>query len=1331
MAQLDSTIAQVQALVEKLLPLLQELPPQACPHPGGRPLLGRPLEQWLAELWPQAAPAWGEAGPSRDRIRDWQQERQRRYQELLARLEHRHRLWERACRRLHQQRRRLRRREALARGEVSRAARALERLQAGLAECLELVREHEAKARDLLGWLEQVEPHHLRGFRDDRGRVVSQERLNRAQRELGRHQQAARVARARAGRLQAALAPAQGRLARTREDLSRLQERCRQEAAGLQAKAHRLEDLRRQLQAGRRRVEDLRRRELEATTLNHLYGRLLGLAGSYLDPLLVPEPDQPRTGANRLLEDSLARAGQAAARRQRWEALLQRLGRRLQQKSGRVGEVLSGLRRLNREILSLEKELPALLGPLTSPESASAQARAQAAAGLSLALARVEALLPRARRAQAELDELRRHLKLGVARGKSWQENWRRAGQEERSQRAQAQALVEDVHLQAQALKEKRSRLIQAAAPLLAVLAPLRPRDLDPALAALVCHGARLAQRAQEMQEEARRLAGRVGPAPALNLSRPPLALKPYSSALRRLGGRRVELERLEALAAAGQKWQELLSEPVVEAISRPGREVASRLAGSLALMAAERARLVRDRGRSARHLGRLARELRQERERRELAHQRLRALSRKHGRQRRELNQARAELEVTRKDQALAWELGDRLALADHAIYQLDQRLERFERLARALKGKSLEQHYLLRQARRRLEEMAGWQDRARHFQRLARALKAKSLERHRLLGQARRALAEMERWRREAREQQWTLSRTRAELDQARFEARKARRLLEQANAQRDQALQELAREREARARQALDLLEGKSLAVELAATQSEAGRWAQVARQMAAALTLAGAAHQEEVAGLRRRLDQVAAEAAELKEQLGRISQLVALAEMAGGSPEPARPLRVRITPLSSRQVDRTLDRLSQVRRRLRKLGVSTLGHWAMIAALTAGLLTVTPNTPSKATLAEAPLAAPRTRILDLDQALQMEPLFQIPARARRLPEPMGRGRLEINLLPLRSTGRPLPPQVKRRVRRLARQAGLSPKVLITSARALYQSQSAVETSALAEVARTARTLARRHPFIFRELAGRGLPPSAAALAAVDSAPERAQHLFLDRLYREYRTLGFSAEEALGALATNERATRDLARAWQPPRVYSGACRPVPGLEKMKLKDFLQRMAPYIKGRLQVFLRQRSMTYSGDLDRYARDLAFDMYCAAKKFQVPVTFLMAIAHQETWYANVLGDANRSASPFQIYEPTRLLIRESMRRQGFIPPPKKVRLERHLTLATYMAAYHLRELMQQAFTPADRRHPARVDMYKVLLRYNGSRRYPGRVAKRQKALARFLASQG
>jgi hypothetical protein len=69
------------------------------------------------------------------------------------------------------------------------------------------------------------------------------------------------------------------------------------------------------------------------------------------------------------------------------------------------------------------------------------------------------------------------------------------------------------------------------------------------------------------------------------------------------------------------------------------------------------------------------------------------------------------------------------------------------------------------------------------------------------------------------------------------------------------------------------------------------------------------------------------------------------------------------------------------------------------------------------------------------------------------------------------------------------------------------------------------------------------------------------------------------------------------------------------------------------------------------------------------------------------------------------------------------------VQLQRHLTMATYMAAYHLRELMAEAYTPARGGRPATVDMDQVLKRYNGSSRYAGRVAKRQKALARHLAA--
>jgi hypothetical protein len=59
--------------------------------------------------------------------------------------------------------------------------------------------------------------------------------------------------------------------------------------------------------------------------------------------------------------------------------------------------------------------------------------------------------------------------------------------------------------------------------------------------------------------------------------------------------------------------------------------------------------------------------------------------------------------------------------------------------------------------------------------------------------------------------------------------------------------------------------------------------------------------------------------------------------------------------------------------------------------------------------------------------------------------------------------------------------------------------------------------------------------------------------------------------------------------------------------------------------------------------------------------------------------------------------------------------------------MATYMAAFHLRELMQESYQPASGGHPAHVDTDKVLKRYNGSMAYIGAVAARQRQLSAFL----
>ena len=241
----------------------------------------------------------------------------------------------------------------------------------------------------------------------------------------------------------------------------------------------------------------------------------------------------------------------------------------------------------------------------------------------------------------------------------------------------------------------------------------------------------------------------------------------------------------------------------------------------------------------------------------------------------------------------------------------------------------------------------------------------------------------------------------------------------------------------------------------------------------------------------------------------------------------------------------------------------------------------------------------------------------------------------------------------------------------------------------------------------------------------------ASQAAPHRFTDRLYSDYRRLGYGQGQALAAVVTNQQAARQWVSAGKLPTNYLGRVRPVPAVEAMGLGEFLDRLSPYIAERSRRYLIHLGKRPPANLERYSRDLAFDMYGAAKRFQVPLSFLLAIAHQETFYANVLGDDNLSASPFQIWRPTLPHILRSMAAAGFAPPPIRIRLQNHLTLATYLAAFHLRELMLEASVPAGKRLRAYVDMDKVMFRYNGSHLYAGRVAVRRAELSRFIAVGG
>ena len=449
----------------------------------------------------------------------------------------------------------------------------------------------------------------------------------------------------------------------------------------------------------------------------------------------------------------------------------------------------------------------------------------------------------------------------------------------------------------------------------------------------------------------------------------------------------------------------------------------------------------------------------------------------------------------------------------------------------------------------------------------------------------------------------------------------------------------------------------------------------------------------------AALRREAQALQQRVDELQEQMRSLALLSAMAA------RPAEP--------SPRKVELALLRLALARHRLAQAGKKVAGQTLLILGLGAALVLASPNLPATATLRD------HTRAMATLQ-LRAEVLAQAPA-----------AELKVNLVPLDQPLMPLGLLDDKQFTGLAAQAGLSPYALYRSIRAAHPGSVALELAAVERLAGQSQNLSQRHPQIFADLAGRCLPPDFCRLLEAPSASHQATRRFTDRLYRDYRRLGYGQGQALAAVITNQHAAAQWVAANRLPTSYLGRVRPVPAVEAMGLGEFIQRLSPYISERSRRYLTSLGKRIPKDLERYAGDLAFDMYSAAKRFQVPLSYLLAIAHQETFYANVLGDDNLSASPFQIWRPTLPHILRSMAAAGFAPPPIHIRLQNHLTLATYLAAFHLRELMLEAAAPATKRLQAYVDMDKVMLRYNGSHLYAGRVAIRRAELDRFIAVGG
>ena len=547
-------------------------------------------------------------------------------------------------------------------------------------------------------------------------------------------------------------------------------------------------------------------------------------------------------------------------------------------------------------------------------------------------------------------------------------------------------------------------------------------------------------------------------------------------------------------------------------------------------------------------------------------------------------------------------------------------------------------------------------------------------------------RVARELDNERLACRRQVRTVSRR---LEQAARSRQRLRRKLAQRQEQTRRTLSEIGRTR----------LRAREWQEELELAQAEAERWRRVAWGLRRENSLAQQAGEAQRRALQDEAEALQVQAQELERQLRSLALLTAVAT------RPAEP-----TP---RKLELALLRLAAARHHLAHRGKAVAAHAALVLGLGAALVLASPSLPAKATLLD------HTRAMATLQ-LRAEVLAQAPA-----------AELEVRLVPLDQPLMPLDLLEDSQFTSLAAKAGMSPYALYRSARAAHPHSSALELGGLERLAEQSRALARRHPAIFADLAGRSLPSGFSALTRLAPAAQPALHRFTDRLYADYRRLGYGGGRALAAVVTNQQAARLWLTGNRLPSRYLGRVRPVPAVEEMGLAKFLDRLSPYIAERSRRYLILLGKRPPANLERYARDLAFDMYGAAKHFQVPLSYLLAIAHQETFYANVLGDDDLSASPFQIWRPTLPHILRSMAAAGFAPPPANIRLQNHLTLATYLAAFHLRELMMDAVAPATKRHEAYVDMDKVMLRYNGSRLYAGRVAVRRAELDRFVALGG
>ena len=246
--------------------------------------------------------------------------------------------------------------------------------------------------------------------------------------------------------------------------------------------------------------------------------------------------------------------------------------------------------------------------------------------------------------------------------------------------------------------------------------------------------------------------------------------------------------------------------------------------------------------------------------------------------------------------------------------------------------------------------------------------------------------------------------------------------------------------------------------------------------------------------------------------------------------------------------------------------------------------------------------------------------------------------------------------------------------------------------------------------------------------AALHRLARRTDAGECRFWDSLYADYRALGADSHQALAMILNNIQARFRTPN--ETPPEFGGRLKPIPELERMNLARFTSLVAPYIKANIEVFTAHDAFSYAhepDEIDGYARRLARDIHVAARSFGVPLTLMVSIAHQESYFANVLGDNTMSASPFQIYRPTKPFIIKGMIDKGLKVPGVPNRLQDHVTLATYMAAFHLSDLMEKASVKWGKNKALLCDLDRVALLYNGGPAYPSAVYRKKVRLLGYI----